>query len=72
MQNEGDIEASKQIRAPLGTYFHWEYQADKNLVQSDAFKWTIVRPGGFNEEPGTGKLSIGRTHVTGYISVSVT
>src|SRR5262245_48249890 len=49
-------------------YFHWKYQADKNLVQRDDFR-TIVRPGAFSEEPGTGKLSIGRTHVTGSIPV---
>jgi hypothetical protein len=70
IQNEADIEASKEIRKIFGVYFHWKYQADKNLVQRDAFKWTIVRPGAFNDDPGTGKLSIGRTHVTGSISVS--
>jgi len=59
-----------EIRKILGTYFHWKYEADKNLVQRDAFKWTIVRPGGFNDEPGVNKLSIGRTHVTGSIAVS--
>ena len=70
MQNEADIKASKQIRKVFRTYFHWKYEADKNLVQCDAFKWTIVRPGAFNKEPGMGKLSIGRTHITGSIAVS--
>jgi hypothetical protein len=70
VQNEADIKASKEIRKILVTYFHWKYEADKNLVQRDTFKWTIVRPGAFNDEPGTDKLSIGRTHVTGSISVS--
>jgi hypothetical protein len=69
MQNEADIEASKEIRKILGTYFHWKYQADKNLVQRDTFKWTIVRLRAFDDEPSTNKLSIGRTHVTGSIAV---
>jgi hypothetical protein len=70
MQDEADIKASKEIRKILGTYFHWKYQADKNLARRDSFKWTIVRPGAFNDEPGTNKLFIGRTHVTGSIAVS--
>jgi hypothetical protein len=70
MQDQADIEASKQIRKIYGSYFHWKYEADKNLVRRDTFKWTIIRPGAFNEEPGKGRLSIGRTHVTGSIAVS--
>jgi hypothetical protein len=70
LQDEADIKASKEIRKILGTYFHWKYEADKNLVRRDAFKWTIVRPGGFNDDPGADKLFIGRTHVTGSIAVS--
>jgi hypothetical protein len=48
----------------------WKYEADKNLSQRTAFKWTILRPGGLNNEPGTGKASIGRTHLTPTVSVS--
>lgn len=44
-------------------YMHWKYEADKNLVKRDAFKWTILRPGGLTHNPGTGKASVGRTRV---------
>lgn len=48
---------------------HSEYEADKDLVNSGAFKWTIVRPGTLTDDPGTGKASIGRTHLGAPISV---
>ena len=50
---------------------HWKYEADKNLVKRDAFKWTIVRPGGLSNNPGTGKADIGRAHLEKTISVSL-
>jgi hypothetical protein len=50
---------------------HWKYEADKNLVKRDAFKWTIVRPGGLTNNSGTGKADIGRTHLGKTISVSL-
>lgn len=49
----------------------WKYEADKNLVKRDEFKWTILRPGGLTDEPGKGTASIGRTHLSPTISVSV-
>ena len=68
-QNEEDIAASKRGWDAIGTYMHWKYEADKNLVKRTAFKWTILRPGGLTNEPGTGKASIGRTHLSPTISV---
>ncbi|KAJ7258049.1 NADH(P)-binding-domain-containing protein [Mycena haematopus] len=59
---EEDIALSKRMRDAIPVYVHWKYEADKNLVKRDAFKWTILRPGYLNNEPGTGKASIGRTH----------
>ncbi|KAF8994873.1 NADH(P)-binding-domain-containing protein [Cyathus striatus] len=66
--NEADIAQSKRTRGAIATYMHWKYEADKNLVKRNAFKWTILRPGGLNFNPGTGKASIGRTHITTTIS----
>ncbi|KAJ7250857.1 hypothetical protein B0H12DRAFT_656958 [Mycena haematopus] len=60
--NEEDIALSKGMRDAIPAYVHWKYEADKNLVKRDAFKWTILRPGYYDNEPGTGKASIGRTH----------
>ncbi|KAJ7161149.1 NADH(P)-binding-domain-containing protein [Mycena filopes] len=66
--SEADIALSNRMRGHIGAYMKWKYEADKNLVKRDAFKWTILRPGGLNNEPGTGKASIGRTHLTTTIS----
>ena len=57
------------MRKAMPTYVDYKYKADKNLVQRSAFKWTILRPGGLTSEPGTGKASIGRTHLSPTISV---
>ncbi|KAF5347317.1 hypothetical protein D9756_009915 [Leucocoprinus leucothites] len=61
--DEQDKEISKKYRETLATFVHWKYEADKNLVQRTTFKWTILRPGTLKDEPGTGKATIGRTHL---------
>ncbi|EPQ55983.1 NAD P-binding protein [Gloeophyllum trabeum ATCC 11539] len=66
--NEEDLVVSKRVRGAISTYMHWKYEADKHLVQRTAFSWTILRPGGLTNEPGTGKADIGRTHITRTIS----
>ncbi|KZT21333.1 NAD(P)-binding protein [Neolentinus lepideus HHB14362 ss-1] len=66
--DEADLDVSKRYRDTLATYVHWKYEADKNLVQRTAFPWTILRPSGLSNEPGTGKADIGRTHITRNIS----
>ena len=70
VQTEEDIAMSKRIRTVIPAYMHWKYEADKNLVEREAFKWTILRPGGLTSNPGTGKASVGRTHLGSTISVS--
>ncbi|RDB17541.1 hypothetical protein Hypma_001181 [Hypsizygus marmoreus] len=61
--NEEDLAVSQRVRGAIPAYMHWKYEADKNLVKRDAFKWTILRPGGLTNVPGTGKASVGRTHL---------
>lgn len=61
---------SKRVRGAIPAYMHWKYEADKNLVKRDAFKWTILRPGGLTNATGTGTASVGRTHLGKTISVS--
>ena len=61
---------AERVRKAIGAYMQAKYDADKDLVKRTAFKWTILRPGGLSNEPGTGKASIGRTHITKTISVS--
>jgi len=65
---EADLEVSRRIRASLATWFHWKYEADKNLAKRTAFKWSILRPGGLLDAPGIGKASIGRTALTNPIA----
>ncbi|KAL1727456.1 NADH(P)-binding-domain-containing protein [Schizophyllum commune] len=66
--NDADITMSERMRKAIPAYMHWKYEADKNLAQRTAFKWTILRPGGLTNEPGTGKAAVGRTHITTPIS----
>ncbi|KAG6856142.1 hypothetical protein H0H87_007147 [Tephrocybe sp. NHM501043] len=62
-QNEADIALSQRVRAAIPAYMHWKYEADKNLIKRDAFKWTILRPAGLTNNSGTGKAAIGKTHL---------
>ncbi|KAJ7092424.1 NADH(P)-binding-domain-containing protein [Mycena belliarum] len=66
--SEEDITLAKRVREHIAVYMKWKYEADKNLVRRDKFKWTILRPGGLSNEPGAGKASIGRTHLSPTIS----
>ncbi|KAF9449696.1 NAD(P)-binding protein [Macrolepiota fuliginosa MF-IS2] len=65
---EEDIGVSNRMYRVIPAYMKWKYEADKNLAKRTAFKWTILRPVGLNNEPGTGKASIGRTHLVPTIS----
>ncbi|KII90103.1 hypothetical protein PLICRDRAFT_40303 [Plicaturopsis crispa FD-325 SS-3] len=66
--NEADIAVSKNYRATLPVYAEAKYDADKDLVQRTAFKWTILRPGYLSNDPGAGKGDIGKTHISNAIS----
>ena len=61
---------SKRVRGAIPAYMRWKYEADTNLVNRGTFKWTILRPGGLSNDPGTGKASVGRTHLRPTIPVS--
>ncbi|KAJ7436610.1 NADH(P)-binding-domain-containing protein, partial [Mycena latifolia] len=65
---EADVTRATSVRQSIGAYMKWKYEADKNLVQRSTFKWTILRPGELSNAGGTGKASIGRTHMTPAIS----
>ncbi|KIJ40997.1 hypothetical protein M422DRAFT_48792 [Sphaerobolus stellatus SS14] len=61
--NDEDKERSRKAHEAIGTYYKWKFEADKNLVGRSAFKWTILRPSGLTDGPGTGLVEIGRTHI---------
>ncbi|KAI0766415.1 NADH(P)-binding-domain-containing protein [Trametes elegans] len=66
--NDADKAESERIHKLIPAYMQAKYDADKNLVQRTAFKWTILRPGWLTDNPGAGKVSIGKTHLTEGIS----
>lgn len=66
--NEEDKKISERVRGSIPAYMKWKYEADKDLVKRTNFKWTILRPGGLTNQPGTGKADIGKTHITKTIS----
>ncbi|KAL9710495.1 hypothetical protein Ac2012v2_006029 [Leucoagaricus gongylophorus] len=63
-----DKAQSEKIHNHLRSYFKWKCEADKDLAQRTAFKWTILRPGELSNASGIGKASIGRTHLSPAIS----
>lgn len=70
-QTENDVKNSEPIWSTIGFYMEAKYDADKNLTQRTAFKWTIIRPGWLSFEPGTGKATVGKAPLAGTISVSL-
>ena len=70
MKNDDDKEVSRRIREVMPVYMQAKYDADKNLVQRTAFKWTILRPGGLSNKPATGKAKVGKARLKYTISVS--
>ncbi|MFY4776668.1 SDR family oxidoreductase [Metabacillus sp. RGM 3146] len=50
----------------LKPYYVAKHYADRALLQSN-LTYTIIRPGGLLNEPGTGKVSVGEKHDRGYI-----
>jgi uncharacterized protein YbjT (DUF2867 family) len=44
----------------MGPYLRAKAEADAAVIASDR-RWTIVRPGRLTDEPGTGRVTIGRS-----------
>lgn len=70
LQDDQDKANSEMAHTKLRSYMKWKSEADMNLAQRTAFKWTILRPGELSNAPGIGKASIGRTHLSPAVSVS--
>ncbi|THH02314.1 hypothetical protein EW145_g6764 [Phellinidium pouzarii] len=65
---EEDKVSSKTVYEKIGSYMQAKYEADKNLVQRTAFQWTILRPSGLTNDPGSGKATVGKGHLQHEIS----
>jgi nucleoside-diphosphate-sugar epimerase len=61
--DEEDLKTSKWLHDVMPLWMKWRYESDKALSQRTAFQWVILRPGGFSDDPGTGKVTMGRTHL---------
>ncbi|KAB5592867.1 hypothetical protein CTheo_3656 [Ceratobasidium theobromae] len=65
--NEQDKQLALRIRKAIAAWYKWKYEAEKVLLKR-SFEWIILRPGGLDDNPGTGTADIGRTHLTSTIS----
>ncbi|KAI0628663.1 hypothetical protein C8Q77DRAFT_1162064 [Trametes polyzona] len=61
--DEKDKEMSARTFSMIPGFMKYKFDADKNLSQRTAFKWTILRPNWLTNDAGTGKVAIGRTHI---------
>ncbi|KAG9103998.1 hypothetical protein FRC06_006262 [Ceratobasidium sp. 370] len=66
--SDADKQLAVRMRQAIAGWFKWKYEAEKVLIKRTSFEWIILRPGGLNDNPSTGKADIGRTHLTSTIS----
>ncbi|SMR47675.1 unnamed protein product [Zymoseptoria tritici ST99CH_3D1] len=65
--HDGDRERSNKTWDAIGPYMHAKFAADRSLVTENdrrGLEYTIVRPGGLSQDPGTGKVAAGKPHIT--------
>ncbi|KAK4058455.1 hypothetical protein OIO90_000614 [Microbotryomycetes sp. JL221] len=60
---QNDIQESEKSHKAIPAYFDAKLAADRNLHQRKSFFWTILRPGHLSDDAGTGKVSLGKTHM---------
>ncbi|EPQ30132.1 uncharacterized protein PFL1_02249 [Pseudozyma flocculosa PF-1] len=56
--SDEDIAISNRMRSVIGPYMDAKYEADKDLSRRTGFPWTVLRPGGLSDDPGTGKVAL--------------
>ena len=69
--DDGDRDRSNRVWKAIKPYMEAKLAADRNLVTQNArrgLEYTIVRPGGLNNEPATGNVSAGKVHLNTTIS----
>jgi len=69
--NDQDKDRSNRVWESIGTYMRAKLAADKELRTGNTKRkldYTIVRPGGLNMEPATGKVDAGKVHLNQTIS----
>lgn len=69
--NENDRSISERAYAVIGLHLDAKLTADRSLVAENARRgldFTIVRPNGLLQDPGTGNVEAGKVHLNGLIS----
>lgn len=69
--NDADRERSNKVWGAIGPYMAAKFAADRDLVTKNnerGLEYTIVRPGGLSQDPGTGKIAAGKVHFDTMIS----
>ncbi|KAL2887061.1 UPF0659 protein [Ceratocystis lukuohia] len=67
---EADSTMSTRVWGAIGKYMEAKLGADRSLYTDNARRrlaYTIVRPGGLSDDPGTGKVRAGRVGLVGFI-----
>jgi len=68
--DSSDIQRSDRMWTAIGHYMRAKLAADIDLRTKNAqrnLKYTILRPGGLSEEPGTGRVAAGKVHLNAMI-----
>jgi len=69
--DDGDRDRSNRVWTVIKPYMEAKFTADRNLVTENerrGLEYTIVRPGGLSNEPGTGRIAAGKVHLNTTIS----
>lgn len=69
--DDSDRDRSNRVWTVIKPYMEAKFTADRNLVTENArrgLEYTIVRPGGLSNDPGTGKIAAGKVHLNTMIS----
>jgi len=69
--DDADRQRSERVWGAIGPYMAAKLAADRSLVSDNErrkLEYTIVRPGGLSEEPGTGTVAAGQVHLSRTIS----
>ena len=68
--DSNDVRRSDGVWSAIGNYMRAKLAADIDLRTKNAqrnLKYTILRPGGLSEQPGTGRVAAGKVHLNAMI-----
>lgn len=69
--DDNDRQRSDRVWSAIKPYMQAKFAADRNLVTENGrrgLEYTIIRPGGLNNDPGKGMIAAGKVHLGTMIS----